>query len=565
MGVARRARFTLLIVALSSAVALIASGIHYSHGDILRAWFMAAAVVPFAGSVLVMHWTGRVQPAAHYLCALIAFFVVVSPFLSAESVPILVALIPIPLAGTVMGGQRIGLIWTGIVLLVLSASALSLPFSHGERHVAWMTAVIATGCGVALAFIDDALERAIQDADTARDLADENARSEARTAEALADSQMLFAAAFRRAPSILSLTVADTGDILDVNESFERISGYTREEMIGKRLVDLGIWPDKADRERYVRDVQDRGAIDGVELPLRTRSGERIWFMVSAEELDIDGRRCILSQGIDVTARKRSDELLARRREELELRFAERGEQLRESQEKLREQERLAAVGTLAAGIAHQINNPIGAIVAASEFALMEDAEASSLPALRGALKTVLDEARRCGRIVKSVLKFARDEPTAKWVEDLNPTVRRASELARSYVERLGGRLEIDLWAEAVPARISPIDIEQVVLNLVRNAAESRTGGARVRVSTRRLGDVAEVAVCDDGRGIDAEARSRILDPFYTTRLEDGGFGLGLSVAHGVIADHEGELEIDSLEAGGTRFRFRLPIVESDA
>jgi len=284
------------------------------------------------------------------------------------------------------------------------------------------------------------------------------------------------------------------------------------------------------------------------------------WLLVSAERIEIGGRICVLAQGVDITDRKRIDQQRIRRGEELETRFEERGERLKASQIRLRERERLAAVGTLAAGVAHQINNPIGGIVAASEFALSEGKGSEGEKSRRQALETALEEARRCGRIVKSMLKFARNEPTPKWVEDINPIVRRASELSRNYVESRGGTLDITSWPEALPVLISTIDLEQVVLNLVRNAAESRPEGARVTVETRRLGDQVEIIVSDDGPGIDDETRSRIFDPFFTTRLEEGGSGLGLSVAHGVVADHEGRLEVESSEGGGTRFRIVLPL-----
>ncbi|MCP4037676.1 MAG: ATP-binding protein, partial [bacterium] len=149
----------------------------------------------------------------------------------------------------------------------------------------------------------------------------------------------------------------------------------------------------------------------------------------------------------------------------------------------------------------------------------------------------------------------------SQWVEDLVPAVRRASESSRNYVDGLGGTLSVEMHADSLPVLHSPIDIEQALINLIRNAAESRTHGAAVRVETRRRGEWAEVLITDDGGGIPEGDRSRVFDPFYTTRLDAGGSGLGLSVVHGVVQNHRGTLSIESPEAGGTRFRVSLPLV----
>ena len=133
------------------------------------------------------------------------------------------------------------------------------------------------------------------------------------------------------------------------------------------------------------------------------------------------------------------------------------------------------------------------------------------------------------------MLKFSRQEPTAKWIEDVNDIVRRAAEVTRPYVMKLGGSLEIDIGPVALMANLSPIDIEQVLVNVIRNAAESREGGARVVVSTRRNGDEMSIEVADDGIGVSPGDRDHVFESFFTTRLEQGGTGLGLSIADGIV------------------------------
>jgi len=237
---------------------------------------------------------------------------------------------------------------------------------------------------------------------------------------------------------------------------------------------------------------------------------------------------------------------------------------LRASLDRLREQERLAAVGTLASGIAHQINNPVGAISAAAEFALLSASEPDAEKIREASLNRIVEESARAGRIVKSILRFARHGTTNKWVDDLGAVVRRSVELMRPYVDERGGHLDFEGSETAMPVVMSPIEIEQMMVNLVRNAAESLREGGRVMVRTEAAGGSALVEVIDQGRGMDADTRAQVFDPFFTTRLRDGGSGLGLSVVHGIVSEHAGEIEIESEPDRGTRVGIRFPMSPLD-
>lgn len=557
----RQARLLNLAVALSLTVAVLMSFVHLMGGDGARAAFAIFLVIPISFAFVLFWWRKRTDVALHYLCALLTFAVLGSPFLTGDSSPLFVGLIAVPTLAALTGGAALGLTWTGLIALILAAAAAGLPMNESERSVAWTIMAISTGCGFAIVAATYSLQNAISVALSARESAGEAARVRAEAEQARDESRTLFATAFERAPSILLLTDVASGEILDVNRSFERSLGFSREEVLGQTLIGLKVWPSAADREHYVQAVDAQGHLHEAEVQLRTKAGDWLWVLVSAERLDIEGRSCMLSQGVDIRDRKQAEAQLELNRRELELRFEQRGEALLASQARLQENQRLAAVGTLAAGIAHQINNPIGGIVAAAEFALTAEDGDDRAREHEDALRTAVDEARRCGRIVKNVLKFARDEPTAKWVEDLGPIVRRSSELVRVYVEESGGRLEIETSKDELLAMVSPIDLEQVVVNLVRNAAESRTEGASVYVGIHPRDGMAEITIRDDGRGIDEETRSHLFEPFYTTRLEDGGSGLGLSVVHGVVGDHGGSLQVETSEGEGTCMRILLPTV----
>lgn len=229
------------------------------------------------------------------------------------------------------------------------------------------------------------------------------------------------------------------------------------------------------------------------------------------------------------------------------------------------EAERLASIGTLAAGIAHEINNPVGAILAAAQFALLTHRERDGFSddEMTGALNDIVLQAKRCGGIVRSVLQFSRDERTEKWRCNIPESVQRGARLAdRLATER---RAEIDMvlpddevWGEA-----NPIQIEQAIVNLVRNAIEADASEIRIEATLLDSENAIQVEVSDDGPGMTARERERVFEPFYTTKQEDGGTGLGLSVVHGIVEEHGGELTIDPRPGGGTRVRLKLPLYET--
>ena len=172
----------------------------------------------------------------------------------------------------------------------------------------------------------------------------------------------------------------------------------------------------------------------------------------------------------------------------------------------------------------------------------------------------MIGEASRCGQIVKNVLRFARQQPTARWIEDLVPLVIRVTSLCRGYVAEHGGELHVEVEDSALRALVSPIEIEQVLVNLIRNAAEAIEPGGSVFVRAGLRGDQLEIAIDDDGRGMAKELLDHLFEPFYTTRVQQGGTGLGLAFAHGVVVDHGGEIHVESEPGKGTRIRIQLPL-----
>ena len=232
----------------------------------------------------------------------------------------------------------------------------------------------------------------------------------------------------------------------------------------------------------------------------------------------------------------------------------------------LQKARRLVAMGTMAAGIAHQINNPIGSIQMSSELALAtpdDDIERDAV--VRDALENAVAQSQRCGRIVSSLLQFARNEPTPKQSENLAGLVRRAAAATEPYAAGLGVDIDVAEVETPLPVHASAIELDQALLNVLRNACEATEDRGRVRISVVRSGRQATVTIEDDGRGMSDAEIDRALDPFFTTRLGHGGTGLGLSVTHSIVSDHGGLLSIESERGTGTSIRIAIPLLEDEA
>lgn len=554
-----RAQLFVAVIAISIFAACASTAFHIYHGATLRGLFSLASIIPGLGSLILFHWTRNFQLAVHFLLGVLLSGIVVSPYLSSIHTTVPVGVAMVPFLAAAMAGLTAGVVWTVTTLAVLTVTAFLVLNEPVALHTAINTWLVAGTCGFGSCLLEFARISAVEAADKASVLARSQTQERARTQEALDTSQALLAHSFREAPSLLILSELETGHIVDVNKSFERISGWTLEEVRGRTLTELNAWVEEGDRQRLAEIMTSSGRIQNAEMQLRKKTGEVIWMLAAGSILQIGGSGHILSQGIDVTDRKKAEQELAKYRTLLETKVDQSSIQLRESQAALRQQQQLAAIGTLAAGIAHQINNPIGSIMASAEFALLAGQDDDRDMVQQEALRNVVSEAERCGMIVRNVLRFARQEPTARWTEDLNPLVRRATELTTPYVIESGGRVELNLAPDVCEARVSPIEIEQVLVNVIRNATEALESEGEVRISTRRREALIEIEVEDNGRGMDSELLAHVFDPFYTTRINQGGTGLGLSFAHGVIADHGGEIVVDSNPSKGTRVRIRLP------
>ncbi len=264
--------------------------------------------------------------------------------------------------------------------------------------------------------------------------------------------------------------------------------------------------------------------------------------------------------------RKHAKNEITRYRDHLEKLVVERTQELAASQEKLRQSERMASIGALSAGIAHEINNPVGAILLIAQNAQEMKNDCKSKEELSELLsrtcQKVTNNAKRCALIVKGILQFSRQQSTEKWPHNVTSVIESALQLLYDSDERSKGSFMINSSIKPLQVVLNPLEMEQVFVNLFRNALESGVGGCRVVVDIQENNKQAMITVEDNGAGIAEEALKHIFDPFYTTRQRNGGTGLGLSIAHGIIIDHGGTIEVESTLGVGTKVVIHLPLMQ---
>ena len=265
--------------------------------------------------------------------------------------------------------------------------------------------------------------------------------------------------------------------------------------------------------------------------------------------------------------------------------------QLKQSQAQVIQQEKMASVGLLAAGVAHEINNPIGFITSnlsslekyadkliqfiefqgqaiercADEATRAAHEEMSRqirleylLTDLRELINESLDGSRRVSKIVQDLQSFSRIDSFEAVPSDLNETIMRTINMVRNEIKYVA---ELELRLEKLPPVVcQPQQIGQVVMNLLLNAAHSIQEHGLIVLTASQVGDSVEISVTDNGCGISVDYLERIFEPFFTTKEAGRGTGLGLAISHDIVKKHGGELLVESTDGAGTTFTVRLPI-----
>jgi len=330
--------------------------------------------------------------------------------------------------------------------------------------------------------------------------------------------------------------------VVDANPAAYQLISASDGELIGRPVDEL--LPPRASSS----NAEARGAVQRHELSIERENGPRLFELQLSDLADDQDRP--LGQLIvlrDVTERSRT-------------------------LERLRRQERLAAIGQLAGGIAHDFNNLLGSITLHAQLAQRAGPDA---PVPSDHLTTIVQESERAAELVDQILDFGRSQVIASAPLDLGPFVEEVAAVLRRTI-REDIELLVEGPAEACVIDADPTRIQQVLLNLATNARDAMPDGGRLRIGIERChyspdGRVpiepavepewARLTVADDGEGMDEETKRHIFEPFYTTKQPDRGTGLGLAQVYGIVKQHRGHIEVQSAQGEGTTFTIYLPLI----
>ena len=273
-------------------------------------------------------------------------------------------------------------------------------------------------------------------------------------------------------------------------------------------------------------------------------------------ETEWEGTSAYLLTLREITERKRAEEAVR----ESEKKAVRALNELTMAQQSLVQAEKLSSLGQLAAGMAHELNNPLYSIWALSE--LIDERDLSET--LKKELALIHEEAGRSIRIVQNLLSFARRNGPGKVYASINASIAAAIELRRYELELNNIEIEMQLEPDLPLTMADAHQIQQVALNLIINAEQAMLeahGGGRLLVKTEQVGPMIHFVASDSGPGISKENLGRIFDPFFTSKDVGKGTGLGLSICYGIIQKHGGTIRVESGPPGGTTFTVELPIV----
>ncbi|HEY6290757.1 MAG TPA: ATP-binding protein [Terriglobia bacterium] len=330
---------------------------------------------------------------------------------------------------------------------------------------------------------------------------------------------------------VLSLDME--GRIGSCNSAMEKLYGLERSQVVGRRLRE--VFPPELLSE-LPGDSAVPEAHSVYKFRLTTPAGRELVVNISAAPL------------VDLAGSKMIGRLLI---------FNDLTERV-SLEDQLMQAEKLSSIGLLAAGVAHEVNTPL-AVIASQGQMLLRQVPADN-PQSR-TVEKIVKQAFRASEIVNSLLKFSRVSGSEFAELDINKVIQETLSLVEPMLQSSRVELNLQLASELPPVSGNYGKLQQVFMNLLVNARDAMPSGGELTVVTEREDSVVRVEVCDTGIGIAPDHVNKIFDPFFTTKAKSRGTGLGLAVSYGIIREHAGTVEVDSLSGQGTTFRLEFPVL----
>ena len=356
--------------------------------------------------------------------------------------------------------------------------------------------------------------------------------------QTMKQAEWRFRTLFRAAPDAVLTVLHASGRIREANDAVRDVFGIEPQHIVGRTLGDLIL---DGDRETFEGALSSafEGIAARVEVQVHLPHGGTRVVALAASRLPEADPPSVLLIGRDMTHE-------------------------REMRVRLMESDRLAAVGELVAGVAHEVNNPLSSISAFAQL-LLRDATLS--PSQRESIDVIRSETTRASQVVKDLLAFARRSEPQQSPLDLNAVIARTVRMRQYQFSEASVRVATEL-SDDLPAVMGDArQLQQVCLNLLTNAVQAMIphGGGDLTVRSYAVDDAVRLEVSDSGQGIASNIRAHIFEPFFTTKKEGEGTGLGLSVSYGIVTAHGGEIEVVESSPSGTTFRVTIPSVSSPA
>lgn len=347
------------------------------------------------------------------------------------------------------------------------------------------------------------------------------------------------------------ITINEVGTIESFNLAAEKMFGYSPQEVLRKNVSILMPDPYQSEHDSYLQRFLETGekriigSVREVSAKRKNQDVFPIELSVSEVQIATKGKQfCGIIR--DITKRKQAEQ------------------ELQNTQSQLIQSAKLASLGEIATGIAHELNQPLASISMNAEM-MLEEVQEKKVTSLEGFCQIILEQVERASIIVNHLKTFGRKSSLADQKEyDLNQIIHNAFSLLQEQFRLRDIQLQRELYSEHLLCLCNKVQIEQVLINLLVNARDAVENQPEKKIWIRSFPQEKWniIEVQDNGMGISKKNKSSLFEPFFTTKDVGKGTGLGLSISHGIIKNHQGEIEVESEEGQGALFRLKLPITQ---